>query len=802
MAIKASKVNEQNYFNIFIRKVDYNKNIESLFTKLKLISNKLSEDSLKANIKSLIRKFNYSLSIYNKFKLLLNKIDNSYSDNNLKKIIWCIYAYCRQKLLKNSFKLIDSLLLLIAVILKFSFLFNTDNENKQIEQLKSNNNNACKYEILKVLLLKSLSFLDSSSNNDTIYKYSLIIENIFNNLKLTEIDNLKENIKKQNNCILENNNFTNDKDYVFKTIKNKNLLHNKHIILYHKIYNIFSKEYNSQLGYNDFDELLLLLDSQDDCSPVKNNINFPIDDISNFDNNKEHCNNLLVAKQLEFSKLKNKNENTDNFAKPSILFNNQTKDNLKYNNDYSSNNFSFCSFNLNNNNANLLSNNNASPIGGSSNFQSFTPITRIVNLNKWISQYISNYKPIILQEFLKDINYTKFELFENSELKELIKIEKKDSEITDQHIIKFKDLESLFSIYINKLLIMMKEYKISLSTNTFQIINLCLKITEGLIKKSKIALKNNNELILSSIYNIEYIKSLCVIAYELVLYIENIQEVYFYKLCNYIDLDCYSLLKLLNSTMTFDLMNIPNTLRYHLAEIEVQLIQFMIFSKKFSLVGINKIKNYLINYEKEKDSSNNSCFNSNKKSNNEVNVKKSPNKEEKITFETENNNDFSKYELTNSSSTDTDIQIILKELPYDFDEIQLIEDKEFSNQSLFMFCKFKRYIYSAIKENSDISKNLIFLNNYLNITQETIVLRKILVYMLLLTKFICSKIKLKSKTYILIEKLVKELVLNSCNIDLMENKHLDHIVLSCIITVLYNEKVISNDEVINKVIQS
>ena len=72
--------------------------------------------------------------------------------------------------------------------------------------------------------------------------------------------------------------------------------------------------------------------------------------------------------------------------------------------------------------------------------------------------------------------------------------------------------------------------------------------------------------------------------------------------------------------------------------------------------------------------------------------------------------------------------------------------------------------------------------------------------MLLLSKFICSKIKLKLRIFSLVEKLIKELLLNSEYICLLFNKHLDHIVLSCIITVLYNEKIMNNDEVMNKVI--
>lgn len=168
-------------------------------------------------------------------------------------------------------------------------------------------------------------------------------------------------------------------------------------------------------------------------------------------------------------------------------------------------------------------------------------------------------------------------------------------------------------------------------------------------------------------------------------------------------------------------MNIPNTIRYHLAEIEIQLIQFMIFSSKFSQLAKEEIKNYLLV-----------------------------------------NKDNEQYTAS-------------------------IEDLELSNQSLFMFMDFK----------GEISDEIL---SYKSLSPMKIILKKVLCYMLILNQFINRKMKNDISIALKVECLIKEIVCSVEYFHILFEKHLDQIVLYCIITVLSNETTDANEDIINNVI--
>lgn len=183
-----------------------------------------------------------------------------------------------------------------------------------------------------------------------------------------------------------------------------------------------------------------------------------------------------------------------------------------------------------------------------------------------------------------------------------------------------------------------------------------------------------------------------------------------------------------------------------MAEIEIQLLQFMIFSNNFSHEARHILKSYLLNTEQAKPE----CLES------------------------------------ESSDIINDIENNLK--------LRTLEEAEFNNQSLTCFLSFNERSSIILENKMDFDSPV-----YIHLQHERIVIRKILSYMLLLNKYICMKMKINIKYCIVIEKLIKELILCSKNIDFFNDKHLDQVVLCCIITVLYNEKIISSEEIISKV---
>ena len=65
---------------------------------------------------------------------------------------------------------------------------------------------------------------------------------------------------------------------------------------------------------------------------------------------------------------------------------------------------------------------------------------------------------------------------------------------------------------------------------------------------------------------------------EIILFIENVEVICFYKLANCINLDLYELWKIINPFVRMDL-TVPSDIRLHFQEIEIQLNTFMIFKK-------------------------------------------------------------------------------------------------------------------------------------------------------------------------------------------------------------------------------
>ncbi len=109
--------------------------------------------------------------------------------------------------------------------------------------------------------------------------------------------------------------------------------------------------------------------------------------------------------------------------------------------------------------------------------------------------------------------------------------------------------------------------------------------------------KNFPKLILSTLLgNKDFLKSVIIVAVEIVLFIGNVEELCFYKLAEAIELDLYDFWKILNPIHL--LYAVPSVIRVHFSEIEVQLFTFMIWRKpgnsfKTDISNFNQVEEYL-----------------------------------------------------------------------------------------------------------------------------------------------------------------------------------------------------------------
>jgi hypothetical protein len=90
--------------------------------------------------------------------------------------------------------------------------------------------------------------------------------------------------------------------------------------------------------------------------------------------------------------------------------------------------------------------------------------------------------------------------------------------------------------------------------------------------------------------NENFLKSVFVVAIEIVLFIGNVEELCFFKIAETVDLDLYEFWKILNPIHLH--FAIPSPLRVHFSEIEIQLFTFMIW-KKVSLSFRNDLSLFI-----------------------------------------------------------------------------------------------------------------------------------------------------------------------------------------------------------------
>jgi hypothetical protein len=244
-----------------------------------------------------------------------------------------------------------------------------------------------------------------------------------------------------------------------------------------------------------------------------------------------------------------------------------------------------------------------SPIGATrgSSYELLTPFTRVISINKWIHQYIKLYKKENILKFIEYPNENSIDSLNLSSKKSLFESPKSVNR-------EFKDEKVKNSIYtqltddldknIRLVYGIIKEFPdLSSSINDLnkdkpskkdEILTLCLKLIEGLFKKNSHVFKENlsvynsifilntnnkdnknyntNDSIDSNFLMIdifqkiisceEFLKCVIICALEIILFIDNIQEVFFFKIAEKLNLDVFYLLKIINPIMTFDLINV------------------------------------------------------------------------------------------------------------------------------------------------------------------------------------------------------------------------------------------------------
>jgi hypothetical protein len=334
-----------------------------------------------------------------------------------------------------------------------------------------------------------------------------------------------------------------------------------------------------------------------------------------------------------------------------------------------------------------------------------TPCSKVMNMDKWVKEYV------------KDWNYEKIFRYES--------ICKSSSYMEEDTTL--LNVSSFISSNLEKIQKLFNFYKVRVLTQLEEIKILTLKIICGLIKRDERKFKV--DFISRILSNPNFLKSALVLGVEIVIFIENVEEISFYKLAEVLELELYEFWKIINPFLNFDL-TIPADIRLHFNQIELQLITYMIWKKPN------------INFKEEL-------------------------------------NEFLK-----------DYNYFLQDK-----ELKEIEDIEFNNQSLFVYQEqkiFKRdniinlMSPSSTVENSSNSLNYSNSSNlicYKNIKPVYILLRRIINYAIFLNKRITDHLKLNKETAKECEKLIKEIIENKNFIEILFNRHIDQIIICCIIAI-------------------
>lgn len=445
--------------------------------KLKQNHDKIQDEQTKSVLKAFIVEYEIASKIHAKYQYLFNLLFEvkSRRSEEIEKAFWIIIMHMKQLILSKNSKTVEVLLLIISVLLRSLKKFPV---SKGILYNDSDCDGPSSYNRLLSMMLKNLAFAENSANKESIEGYILQAGRELEKLDLKEF--------------LDFENTGSDEDEERETLIN------------HRVIIRMMREYEMKLGSTQFNECLLLNVVQSDKSPIK------CVDVSN---PMELLKNPLIRQKLEFTDLSIN-------AKLPFFKDDKVEDSKPVNKSNISMDFVP--------HPQPINPHINSPIGMTNNFQAYTPITRVVNMSKWVLQYINNFNPKNIESVLTSEGCS----FGISEITKKI----------DEFSAKMFELIRRYSV---RLLIKPQDFN-----------SLCLKLIDGLIKKNQLAFKLDASMLKQIIQIDIFLKAIVTIGFEIVLYVENTQDIFFYKIAECIQLDVFHLLKIINPIMTFDLMNV------------------------------------------------------------------------------------------------------------------------------------------------------------------------------------------------------------------------------------------------------
>lgn len=332
-----------------------------------------------------------------------------------------------------------------------------------------------------------------------------------------------------------------------------------------------------------------------------------------------------------------------------------------------------------------------------------TPCTRAVNLRNWTHTYIANFA---------------YQSFLNTQAR---------------HVPKYSFNTNLLNLYqyignlCKELDSLLNKHNARIITQLDNMIILCLKLMSLLIQKEETLF--TEEFRYMALYNEDFVKAIVVITFEIILFIEDIEEISFYKIPEVFGLAMYDLWKALNP-LQINIITFPQEIKRHLEELEYQLLTYLIWknpSQKF----ITSMKLFF----------------------NENIPKEEKEKVEKLgDFEFKNQSLF---------------------LFHNKDDFEL----EFENKKT-----------TALNSYRDIQP---FVSSYRYLNSMAIFFRRVINYSNLLNKTIFDHLGLSSNIAIQCENLFKKILTSENYISIIYDKHIDQIVICVIIAILTNNNLFS-----------
>ncbi|MCQ2816013.1 MAG: hypothetical protein MJ252_01995, partial [archaeon] len=368
--------------------------------------------------------------------------------------------------------------------------------------------------------------------------------------------------------------------------------------------------------------------------------------------------------------------------------------------------------------------------GGTTPFALMTPITRTLTLVNWGTEYVKDFDIKEILEWQKSFKPGE-EYKYNSEL---------------------FPIDSYIKTQISKLRKISKKERFEIKTKDEVILKLCLKLIQSLICKEKATYTMKFCCLL--LFNEEFIKDMIIIAFELVLSSEDIQELPIDRMLKEFNVSVFSFWKILRS-IQYPTITFHRELYEHLWEIENQIITFLIWYNPEDIFK-EELKDYL----------------------------------NKPTDVLDTDKKISSDEIMEDSNEKTKIKndsIIDKNFLNTFD---------YTKQSLIVFHKKEDFIVGAPIFNFEVPEEIqslslspnftktVYVKEYISYLSAYNFIRNIMTYSITLTKQIFKILPCKEAPLNYVESLLKKIFTSIDLIEIVYNHHLDQIIICCIICVL------------------